>query len=254
MAKYLAMEKTCSRCKHLFPTESIRSSGYCIECHRAYKKEYYSKNKDKAKLYNEKNKERIKSYLKNYYDTKKTILNDRYASKRKEYYEKNKEHKLLIQRKLRKGNKKYEDYSRDYREKNREKVNTYARNYVKQRRHDDPEFKIRTNLRSRFRAALKVKGLRKHGRTASFLGCTIAELKIYLESKFHPDMTWENHGKVWHIDHVVPCVAFDLSIKEEQQKCFHFSNLQPLFITTRVINGVEYLGNLNKGGRYDLKN
>ena len=43
-------------------------------------------------------------------------------------------------------------------------------------------------------------------------------------------MTWKNHGlKGWHIDHIIPCAAFDLTKEEEQKKCFHYSNLQPLW-------------------------
>ena len=59
-------------------------------------------------------------------------------------------------------------------------------------------------------------------------------------------MTWENYGKYWHIDHIVPCYYFDLLKEEEQKRCFHYTNLQPLFARTQIINGVEYIGNLNK--------
>lgn len=31
------------------------------------------------------------------------------------------------------------------------------------------------------------------------LGCSVSDLKIYLESKFAVGMTWDNYGK-WHIE------------------------------------------------------
>ena len=41
-------------------------------------------------------------------------------------------------------------------------------------------------------------------------------------------MTWNNYGK-WHIDHITPCAKFNLSIPDEQQLSFHYTNLQPLW-------------------------
>ena len=72
------------------------------------------------------------------------------------------------------------------------------------------------------------------------VGCTIEELKIYLEKQFKEGMTWENRGIVWHIDHIKPISKFDLTNEEEQKKCFHYTNLQPLFA----------IDNLRKSNKY----
>ena len=45
-------------------------------------------------------------------------------------------------------------------------------------------------------------------------------------------MSWDNHGygdDKWHIDHIKPCSKFDLSIIKNQEMCFNYINLQPLW-------------------------
>ena len=75
---------------------------------------------------------------------------------------------------------------------------------------------------------------KKHPMT-ELLGCTFDELKKHLESKFSDGMNWNNYGrKGWHIDHIVPCCFFDLTRIDEQKKCFHYTNLQPLWAKTNL--------------------
>ena len=69
---------------------------------------------------------------------------------------------------------------------------------------------------------------KKKDSTIELLGCSIDELKIHLQNQFKEGMTWQNHGE-WHIDHIIPCAAFDLSKKENCLKCFNYKNLQPLW-------------------------
>lgn len=74
-----------------------------------------------------------------------------------------------------------------WRKNNRDKVNARWR----QRMKDDPEFKLSVVLRVRLNEALK--NNQKTGSAVRDLGCSIAELKTYLESKFHPHpVTGEN--------------------------------------------------------------
>jgi len=80
---------------------------------------------------------------------------------------------------------------------------------------------------------LKRKGGSKSGSILEALPYSIEELKIHLESKFQPGMTWENYGE-WHIDHVVPLAKFDLLNREELLKACNYTNLQPLWAIDNI--------------------
>ena len=97
-----------------------------------------------------------------------------------------------------------------------------------------PEFRIAKNLRMRVNHALN--GRAKEQSTFSLVGCGIEELKNYISSKFTNGMSWENYGK-WHIDHIKPCAAFDLTDPKQQVECFHYKNLQPLWAKDNLSKG-----------------
>ena len=89
-------------------------------------------------------------------------------------------------------------------------------------------------------------GTNKEGKTIDILGYSALVLKNHLETLFTTGMNWKNYGE-WHIDHIKPVSSFD---KETPVSIVcELKNLQPLWATTREINGVVYEGNLNKGKR-----
>jgi len=120
----------------------------------------------------------------------------------------------------------------------------YSQKYIKKIRKEEPEkyqkllkrkvefrrnnlhAKLSGNLRRRLLKALK--GNPKKDTTMNLVGCDIDFLWKHLESKFTKGMTRENYGE-WHVDHVVPCAHFNLQREEEQRRCFHWRNLQPLW-------------------------
>lgn len=104
----------------------------------------------------------------------------------------------------------------------------WAAKYLREKRSVDVSFKMATALRNRVRDALN--GRSKSEKFFELVGCSPKELSAYLESKFKQGMTWKNYGlKGWHIDHIRPCASFDLSNPQEQKRCFHYTNLQPLW-------------------------
>jgi Uri superfamily endonuclease len=66
------------------------------------------------------------------------------------------------------------------------------------------------------------------------LGCSISELKTYLETKFQPGMNWNNYGE-WHIDHIKPLSKFDLTNDIEFKLACCFNNLQPLWAKDNLV-------------------
>lgn len=128
--------------------------------------------------------------------------------------------------------KRQNSYSKDYYAKNKKTLLVRKNSREKARRKADPNFKLNCYLRNRVRNVLV--GFRKSARTLLLLGCSIEFLREHLEKQFRPGMAWENYGPVWHVDHILPCAKFHLQHSEEQEICFHWTNLQPLFATDNL--------------------
>jgi hypothetical protein len=94
-------------------------------------------------------------------------------------------------------------------------------------------------MRKRVYSALKHASKALH--TMEYVGCSAVFLREHIENQFTEGMTWENQGK-WHIDHIRPCASFDLSKEEERHKCFHYTNLQPLWAHDNLVKGYKWNG------------
>jgi hypothetical protein len=129
------------------------------------------------------------------------------------------------------------NYIKQYRKTAAGKAKRNARD---RKRREDPAVSIPLSIAARIRAALK--GRNKSARTIELLGCSVEQVIAHLQSLWLPGMNWENYGiyrqdgpMTWHIDHMLPCAAFDLTKPEEQRKCFHWSNLQPLWAIDNMV-------------------
>jgi len=162
-------------------------------------REYYLKNREKIlksnKKYALKNRDKVKQYKKNY----KIKNREKILKANRKYYLKNKDKKLKYQNKYR--NKRYKT---------------------------DIGFKLKCILRRRLNNAIN--NNYKVGSAIKDLGCSIPELKKYIENQFKLGMTWENWGyDGWHLDHIKPLASFDLSDREQFLEACHYTNLQPLW-------------------------
>lgn len=205
----------CNKCGDMFEKYSTRYM--CKPCN----KEYNTSKKDHIKKYNQ-----------NRYENNKTDI----LRKIKEYHQKNREN--------------IKAYSKQWFQDNKEKVNEYNR----QKYQNDIIFKLKLNLRNTLKGKLNAQGVRKNKSSLKLTGCTIEYLKTHIETQFHPEMSWDNYGNVWEIDHIRPCASFDLTDIVQQKECFYYTNLQPLFKTTEIAKSFGYIdqiGNRNKSKKYD---
>ena len=223
------MKKKCTKCKILKTTScfrKVKSRGkhilysQCSECEKLYKREYYQANKERLhidqKEYRENNKEKIRERCKKWELENKSHRSEYGKQQRKE----KREHYKQLKKEWCINNKdKHDKWRREY-----------FSNYRKERSKNDVEFRLTLALRSRLVSALKRDCAKKSNSTISLAGCNAKYLRDYLESLFSDGMTWDNYGpKGWHIDHVRPCASFDLTDPTQQKKCFHYTNLQPLW-------------------------
>lgn len=168
------------------------------------------------KQYNRDNKEARKKYADEYRKNNKHKI--------KEHYEANKE--VILQK------------CKEYREKNKEKIKAFKRAYYqdpenkrkknekqKYRHHTDIVFRINKNIRTRIHNMLKQN---KTNHTDELIGCTRLQLIEWLGSQLTPGLTWENYGKEWHVDHVIPIAFFNIKKVSQQFLAFNWTNLQPL--------------------------
>lgn len=147
-------------------------------------------------------------------------------SRGKEYYIKNKENQL--------------SRHKEYNIKNKEKLLSYNNEYKRNRKLNDPIFKLTINVRGRLYEYLKIKSIIKSKKTFDIVGCSPPQLKEYLENKFTDNMSWENYGE-WHIDHIIPLST--AKTEEDLYKLCYYTNLQPLWAKDNLAksNKLDYL-------------
>jgi len=203
-----------STCKDCLKEDNIKNK----EKRTAYNKQYWEETKEQQKKKNKVWRENNKEYIK---------------EKMKEWLDNNKEYK--------------KQKDKEYRAKNYEKYKEYHKIWAKQNYNDmktNPErqeefirHKIKKNTARRIREML---GFKKSDTTLYYVGCTLDQFKQHLESKFQENMNWENYGSAWHIDHIIPCNAFNFLDEKQVKACFHYKNLQPLWATENIIKKDKY--------------
>ena len=79
---------------------------------------------------------------------------------------------------------------------------------------------------------------RKSCKWSAALGYQPDELATHLERQFTKGMGWHNMGE-WHIDHIVPVSAFELSSPSDDdfRACYALANLRPMWARENLSKG-----------------
>lgn len=238
--------KTCLKCREVKEINEFHKNknfkdgcvNTCKKCISEQSKEYYKNNINKRSEQSKqsylRNKEKSKSRANDYYHKNKSEISE----KRKVYREKN-ENKIKSQKKkyYQENKDKIKKKTSEYAKNNRDKVNNYKLKYDKKNTHLKA-------WRSILKSQLRRFNTTKESHTLELLKYSAEDLKLHLESLFTPNMSWSNYGE-WHVDHINPISKFDKNTPPHIVNAL--SNLQPLWATTREIDGIIYEGNINKG-------
>jgi hypothetical protein len=120
-----------------------------------------------------------------------------------------------------------------YRKYHDDRYRAKSAEYMRMKRRTDVNFAIAERLRARIKTASRKAGATKSAGTMILSGCSAVDLRKWLEMQFVEGMNWENRS-TWHIDHVIPCSAFNLSDSEQQAVAFHYTNLRPVWSTQNL--------------------
>jgi len=196
--------KVCRICKiekdeseFMFRKDTQKLRSECRTCHYKRKAEYATKNIEKTmafqKEYREANKDKLIAWA-------------------KDYYEKNREERL--------------EANKRYYEKNKKKIFARSNEVQRHRVMSDPEFRLKRNISTLFRNALKRADLIKKSETFAYTGITMQEYARHFEN----DPLWniyKDKSEVLHIDHIIPQSLYS-SDPDEIKKCWNPRNLRLL--------------------------
>lgn len=214
---------TCKFCQHEY--DKARA-----ESRKAYRKTYNDNHKEQYKLYREQHKEEIKQRMEIYTSTLE--YKKKKAEYDKQYNQEHRQQRIDYSREYRKNNpiilteeqkQQKREYMRKYREKNKDIINK------KKLKENMSQMQVLSHTMSS--AIYRVlKGIKSDRHWEDIVGYSIQDLKEHLEKQFTPEMNWNNMGKYWEIDHIIPLNLFNYESEQDEQFkiCWSLMNLRPL--------------------------
>lgn len=145
---------------------------------------------------------------------------DSYKQKCKDRYQEYMNNTTVEERRVLRNKNYTEEKKREYYDKCNEMYN------------NDPVYKLKSLIRMHINRAVSYGKTKKYS-SKEYLGCGVDEFRQYIESKFKPGMTWENHGRgldKWHLDHILPLSSIKSVSDEDVLKTLcNYKNYQPLW-------------------------
>ena len=139
-------------------------------------------------------------------------------------------------------------------------LNIYYQNVYNEKRRnrkqEDVKYKLLNNHRNYIYKML-TRFKNKRGSSMSYVGCTLEQLKQWLEFQFDSQMNWNNYGTLWTIDHVLPLSIFDLTEKSAQSIAFNWKNMRPCtdnFSKGNKLRPYEYFNTMISAHRFIQNN
>ena len=228
----------------------------CKECHNVQAKLYAEINRDDKREYNKQyhqdHKEERSAYRKQYHEDNKERENERnrkyaetHSDELSEYFRKYREEHREESR----------SYQKEYAVKNKHKVRVRKAKYVKEKRKNDPIFRLKSIVSAKIATILKTNGGGKNGQSISdHVPYSIEKLLAHLESQFESWMTWDNYGRynsktwddsdistwTWQLDHIIPLSDLPHKTMEEENflKAWALDNLRPYPSKLNVLDGI----------------
>lgn len=214
--------KACRKCGEIklraeFDYESQKTRRVCKSCVYEDHKIYIEGRKDEIDEYMRKYRDENKEHLKDL-DRNNYIKNrDDKLKWQKHYYEENKEAQL-------------EWHKQHYRE-NKDRIQERKNEWRREKLRTDGVMRLRYSFSRRFRQCMTRSKISKEKKSVfKHLNYNLMELRTHLEKQFYGDISWDNYGKEWEVDHRWPTTKFDFKkvTDESFRQCWSLENLQPL--------------------------
>jgi 5-methylcytosine-specific restriction endonuclease McrA len=188
-------------CKNGHTEQRYTTTGICYECKRQQMQRDYSKHEARVSAANRRS------------------------------YQNNKKASLAYSKQWAEGNRgRSREIKKAWKMRNKETIAAYWKEFYGNKRKNDPTWRLSKNTsKSIWDSLKKAKGGRHWETLVNF---TLEELQAHLEKQFQPNMTWDNYGPYWEVDHIKP-----LSKCESFEEAWALTNLQPLTCTDNRSKG-----------------